>query len=666
MKKSVCKIFVLLIILSFVFQSFNMKRDIDELEYQFMIRDNLKIEDKYISFETKINSKKVICYYYLNADETIDINYNNVYSASIKDVRKIENTYDNPSSFNYQKYMYSKKINEEVILEDIHIVDRKIHLMGIINNMRYKMISRNIERYENMAYYMNALVFGYNDIPKDMYQTYIDLSLVHIFAISGTHVIILSSIIRYVLSLLKIKNTRIDIILVIILLLYSLFANASPSVVRAVMMVSLKILSRTNMDSLTCLQYVLLINLILNPFEILSQGFVLTYLITFILIVFSDYFSRINNSTLRALVIQFYINLFIFPITNNMNYSINIFSYLLNIIIVPIVMIVLFPLSLILTLLNINLIYQVYSLMILFIESMCSFFDIFTYYVGHINIILAAIYVVILFKLVHQYMTEKKISNKYMISLITIFSLVVININIFGSVNIVDVGQGDGILIRLPLNQGNIVIDIGNEKSTQEMTDYLKYLGINSIDGLVITHMHDDHYGDLNSFNEMFKIKSIFISEFNDEIVGNNVKTLKQGDELSFKGYKFDILGPFEQSDNLNNQSLVIRTKLGKNTWLFMGDAEKEEEEDIIDYYQSDFLKGDKIKIGHHGSNTSTSEELLQVVNPNDAFISVGENNIYKHPSEEVITRLEEQHIDITTTMDSGLIHIPFMNLCFL
>lgn len=225
----------------------------------------------------------------------------------------------------------------------------------------------------------------------------------------------------------------------------------------------------------------------------------------------------------------------------------------------------------------------------------------------------------------------------------------------------IDVGQGDSELIRLKDSGIDILIDAGTRSTKQELADYLKELGVDDIDILIGTHPHEDHIGGMAKIIEEFPIGTLYLPETSDEMTPTTktyeslldaaesknvtVRTAAAGDVLLEQGNtSFKVLSPSHTDyDNLNDYSIVTRLKVGDTAFLFQGDAETPVEEEILDSGAD--VSCDVIKLGHHGSSTSSSRAYLEAANPSAAVISCGVGNEYGHPHRETMDSLEKLSI---------------------
>ena len=232
-------------------------------------------------------------------------------------------------------------------------------------------------------------------------------------------------------------------------------------------------------------------------------------------------------------------------------------------------------------------------------------------------------------------------------------------------VHCIDVGQGDSTLIA---GESQIMlIDAAEREFSDEICQYLTQLGVKKIDFLVATHPHDDHIGGMADVMAQFSIGCLVLTDepattnaYENMIASAqeyNIPTLipEVGDTIPFADAKCTVLGPLSMDkNNSNNNSMILKITYGENRFLFMGDAEKQEERELVDGWSD--LSADFLRTGHHGSDTSSQEFFLARVMPAYAVISCGIDNQFNHPSPEALDRLNAWCSEIFRTDLEGTV----------
>lgn len=230
-------------------------------------------------------------------------------------------------------------------------------------------------------------------------------------------------------------------------------------------------------------------------------------------------------------------------------------------------------------------------------------------------------------------------------------------------VHFLDVGQGDSCFIELP-NKETMLIDAGESEYGDSIVTYIYGQGYDTLDYVVATHPHADHIGGMADVLNTFNIKNFYATSFTTttqtyermldavENSGAEVHEVMAGSViLDEPELLIEVVAPKTLSDDSNNSSVVIKLTYGENKFLFTGDAEKSEEDDIWTN-----IKCDVLKVGHHGSATSSSANFLKKVDPTYAVISCGMGNKYGHPTDEVLERLNSRNIEVFRTDLQGTI----------
>ncbi len=631
--------------------------------------------------DVKIKNEKITIK--LNTDEKILINYyikknENYSNLKIGSIIKVEGKLDYPKKntnfnlFNYKNYLLSEKIY-------FVLTANKITYIKDTDNIFFKtknLLINYINNFKTKDYLYTFILGNTSLLEQDTKKSFQNNGISHLFAVSGMHITLISTLLMYLLKKIT-KNHDISyIITIFILLFYTFITNFSSSILRAFLLFLLIYINKKfkfNLKTIEIIMLILLILLMYNPFYIYSIGFKFTFIISIILILFSKKINNFKNyfsKLLMTSLISFFISL---PIVINNFFEINLISPLLNLIFVPFISIIIFPFSLI------SLIFpfldNTFYIIVKFMENISIYINntlSINIIIGKMNLIMIVIYYLLTLICLNKVLVKKYIYVLPIITLILIYS----NINYFNKnliVTMLDVGQGDSLMIAFPNNKGNILIDTGGivnftknnyEISTSTIIPYLKSIGIKKINYLVLTHGDFDHMGEAINFVNNFKVDKVILNcgSYND-LEKDLIKVLEKKEieyyscikELNIDNNKLYFLNTKEY-DNENDNSNVIYTELYGYKFMFMGDAGVEKEKAILNKYNLSNI--DVLKVGHHGSKTSSSIEFIDEINPKYSIISVGKNNRYGHPNKEVLNTLKYSKIYRTDQVGSIMFKI--------
>ena len=590
------------------------KYNINDNKFYGVVID-FKINDDYVSFVIK-GREKIKCNYYLSDNEVFDIKYGD--KVLLDGTLSIPKNNTIPNTFNYKKYLNNNNIYYLLTVDNVISVEKSKNIFYKFKNITKSRID-NIDK----SGYLEAFIMGNkSNIDKNIFNTYKNNGVMHIFSVSGMHISILASIVLYLLNLVNKSENNIFFV-IIVLIFYMILTNYQASIVRSVVFFSLlKILKylKINIDNKDILLIAISIILIIYPKYLYNIGFLYSSIISFSLIFYSNYFNR--KYILNTILISTVSLLISLPITINTNYFVNLFSILLNVFFVPVISFIVYPLSIIVFF--ITFFYKVFIILISILENISLYFDSIKFlnlYICKMNYFVIFVYYLFLYLFLSK-------NRKYIILvlLLIIFLKVSIYFDINYYVYYLDVGQGDMSLVKY--KDEVIVIDTGpkNFYSDYEIMDniilFFRSIGVSNIDLLIISHGDNDHIGNANYLINNFKVKNVsFNSGKYNELETDLIKLLKYKNINYFKDtdkkYNNKISYSYlntKEYDNENDNSSVVYLKIYKYSFLFMGDAGVEKEKDILDLYSLSNV--DFLKVGHHGSNTSSSREFIDVVKP--------------------------------------------------
>lgn len=600
---------------------------------------------------------------WVKGKEKVLVNYYSDINVSYGDYIYVYGVFKKPKEngnfnlFNYKRYLLSNKINYVVTASKIAIIKKNDNVFYILkNNLLKRIESAN----KSKGYILAFLYADKSLIEKDVYTKYQKIGVSHLFAVSGMHVSLISIVLLKLLN--KIKERKRYIIVSIFLSIYLFLTNFTISMVRATFQFILFFINKSfklNIDNSNLVILLFLILVIINPYNIYNIGFLFSFIISFTLIRCSKLIKgKFIIKSLKTSLISFFSSM---PVLINNFFEVNFLGIILNIIYIPFVSYILFPLSLVTVLFPSldNILYMFIS----HFEKITDFFSnikFLSFSICKMNIFLIIMYYLIFIYILKR---KKKLIYKIIIVIISLTFLINNGRIVNNEVSILDVGQGDSSLIRL--KNKNILIDTGGninyDMSKNILIPYFKSVGIKKIDYLVLTHGDYDHMGEAINLVENFKVEKVIFNcgPYNDleneliEILDKKkIKYYSCIKELNIDNNKLHFLQTKEY-DNENENSNVIYTELNGYKFMFMGDAGIEKEKDILEKYNLSNI--DVLKVGHHGSKTSSSRTFIDEINPKYSIISVGKNNRYGHPNKEVLNTLEDSKI-YRTDQDGSII----------
>lgn len=607
--------------------------------------DNYKIEEDKMNLELVCKEKLVSSYYFKNDEYKFFKEKVNIGSSVIvkgKLVSPKNNTV--PYLFNYKKYLYNKRVYYTLKIDNIKILKENSNPFIKLKNR----VIKHVNSYKDSTY-LYAFILGKTELISDEVLTsYRENGISHLFALSGLHVSIFSSILLFILKKLRFKEILNYVLIFIFLLLFSFITGFSPSILRATLLFFLLGINKVfylNIRTLDILYLIFIILVIINPFIIYNLSFILSFTAAFFLIFSSDllkgknYFVSLFKVSLLSYFASLPLSIYYFRYTN-------LLGTILNLVFVPLVSFVVFPLTLLTFI--ISKFYSILNITTNLLESLSLLFNKFKIiiYFPRINLIFVFIYLSILM----LYIKFKKKICLYLIIVLLIFFKIRPYMDNNTYIYYIDVGQGDSILVVTPHLNKTILIDTGgivsfneNYKSNivkNKTIPFFRRIGINKVDYLFLTHGDYDHAGEANVLLSNFCVKKVFINKGN---INNIEKKINNKEVLTLKNFVIDNIKVNSLNNNVfnneNDDSTILLFNIYDYKFLFMGDASIKTEEYLLNNYILPNV--DILKVGHHGSYTSTSTDFINVIKPKYSVISVGENNMYKHPNKSVLDILD-------------------------
>lgn len=568
-----------------------------------------------------------------------------------------------PNLFNYRQYLKTKGQYYVVEIESITFLKETTSWLYQVKNW----LLHHLEKYESSGYLKLLLLGDKQEVEEEVIDSYQTNGISHLFAISGMHISLLSAILFWLLRRLHISMIFSTIFVMTFILFYMILVDFTPSVARSVVffcLLSLKKLFRLRASTISIFLGMIGLLLFFRPLIIYDVGFQYSASISFFLILYRDYLKQ-DSYFYNLLVISTVAFLIGLPISLYHFYQVNFLGIVLNLFFVPFVSFVVFPLTLLTFCFPfLDSVYLFFTSIMEIISLYFVRFDYLIFVFGRPSVIWIFLYYLFLF--FYLFSGKRKFAIlTIVLSVIFYFQLILFPRQFF---IFIDVGQGDSILFHS--GGKTMLIDTGGKLfstsslASDTLIPLLHSLGIRSLNYLILTHGDYDHMGEAINLVTAFPVKCVIFNhdEYNEmelELIQvlneNKIDYYQNIQKLSMGSHDFYFLNHQLYGDE-NNNSIVLYTEFYGKRILLMGDAGVEVESDLLEEYN--FNDIELLKVGHHGSKTSSSEEFIQKVNPKYSIISVGQNNWYHHPNEEVLNRLKNSVVYRTDQDGSVMIKI--------
>lgn len=649
-----------------------------------MIPDTISVNGDLLSFRGKEAGQTYQVFYILKSEKEQEFfkNLNQTMLLSGQVDLEEATPQRNFGGFDYRTYLKHEGIYRIANLSSITEIRQQSSLsfferLHELRRQAIVSIQRNFPA--PMQHYMTGLLFGYLDKSFDeMSDVYTSLGIIHLFALSGMQVGFFVALFRFIILRLGLRRDYVDILQIPFSLVYAGLTGFSVSVIRSLIQSAFANLGIKKLDNLA---FTLMTLFILMPNFLLTTGGILSFTYAFILsfIDFDElsHYQKILTECFAISLGSLPVLLYFFSVFQPLSLLLTaIFSLAFDTLILPVLTFV-FLLSPLVKITALNPFFVFLETIIKFSKSLIGTPLVF----GRPSLGILLLLLLII-GLLYDCYRHKKVA----IFLFSIIALLFFQIKhpLENEVTVVDIGQGDSILVRDVKGQ-TLLIDVGGKvrfsekKSWQKrladsnaertLIPYLKSRGIGKIDQLVLTHTDTDHMGDMLEVAKELKIGQVLVSPGSltkpDFVVKlrqmkTPVHAVSAGDNLSIMGSHLQVLYPNAVGDGGNNDSVVLYGNLLGKNFLFTGDLEEEGEEQMMATYPN--LPVDVLKAGHHGSKGSSSPEFLDHISPQMALISAGQNNRYKHPHQETLDRFQNQNMTIYRTDQQGAIRFRGLN----
>lgn len=578
----------------------------------------------------------------------------------------------NFGQFDYQKYQWRHHIYNEIRAQKWHWQPQKPHTMI----ERCHCLRIGLHQYfqtlpSPLSEYCDSLIIGLNTFKTTQLLSSVKkLGVIHLFCISGMHVVLLIAILRGLLIRLRFNIETIDWLLIALLPFYLIIGGGAASLIRASIMAEVRLLShRLRFSRVDAWSISLVIGILLDPYVLLTLGGQLSYLMSLLMPL-----SLRNVSDLKR---AFWLNLVSLPSLFHYIYEVHLLSTLVSWLLIPLFGTVLFPLTLLAALTASWLPLLAYSfnqmlkLLHRILDQLAAGPGMLVF--GKIPAFWAMVLLILTLWLLAD--PAQKGSWK-LLMLVYCAVFMMIHLPLFGEVTFVDIGQGDCATVKMPLNRKVIMIDTGgklhyqmpqwaksqtnNDQAARTSISYLKSRGITHLDAICLSHSDADHIGYLPTMLDSMRVSEILVPsgmERNQKFTRLikkpiQVVPVRAGDQI--KGTSLKVVHPFKPGTGKNEDSMVLAGRFGQLRFVFTGDLDRSGERQVIKHYPK--LHADVLKLSHHGSKTGSDPKFLYRLQPRYGIVSAGRFNRYGHPNRVTIKNLKKQDITPISTQQYGMI----------
>lgn len=652
--------------------------------------------------------EKVQVFYYLK-DEAEKIQWTQQKTALTLKAKVALSQANGPShrsGFNYQAYLKRQHIYWLCELEAYQLLPQKITGLGVKFSSWRRHLQLSLQKVTNhrIRAYLKAILFNdKSQLDPDAMQAFKQIGLIHLFSLSGFHVTYLCNLLKKIGYRLGLLIEHVKLLTGIILVFYTILLAWPYGMLRAVISWFIQNYwpsdSRT-ISSITSTSLAMLLILIIQPLAIFSLGFQLSFALSYTVLITAPIITRSRMGLVgQELRRSFLCTLVTIPFLLYWQFEFPWLGIFVNYFYSLFFTIILMPGLLILLMLNFAhlleffaWVFNPFAGVLLVFERVSQYLaslSFFTLRTGVLPWWTFMIISIVLLTFIDAWVKQVKLRRHSIVLILALICLYLAPyLDPYGHFVMISMGQGDCLYIELPHQRGAYLVDVGGQvqfpkEKWQEKRQHstaqrriipaLKAEGVRGLDGVFITHSDYDHYGSLEEVAAVFPIKALYLTvgvqedkEFLTEMAkifkgrATKLQWLKADDRVKFKHeFEMVVLHPRKSGNGKNETSLVLYGKIGPKTFLLTGDIEGEGEQQMMTYFKEHSWPVDILKVAHHGSNKSTSQEVLDILQPKEAWISVGKNT-YGHPSPELLKRLNDHHAIIYRADMDGSVYYHY------
>ena len=594
----------------------------------------------------------------------------------------------NPGMFDYDRYLLTENIHTQAVAQTVYYEGESFFTPIFTYRLKFLHHLQN-QLSETSFGLVSALVLGERSLLDDGFKDlFTRWHLTHLLAISGLHVGLMVHMVSLFLTrLCRLNKETTWLVLMLVFIAFPFIAGGTPSVFRASFVGLLGYFAlaiRTKMSTLDALSFVFIFLIILKPYWFFQLGFQYSFLVTFSIVLSRPILTRFKRPVTGLMFItalSFFITL---PLQLTKFYSVNLISLVINppvnllfsLFIIPLCFVTVLIALILPALLPVidYILTAIFNGLFLLLSTIDQFCYV-PFVTGRPYLLHLILYTVSLF-LFLRLVDQKKYRQASKYAVMTLIIVLLIKcmpyFDPYGQVTQLSIGQANVLVMELPYRKGVYLYDIGattgkgyievtDEAYTRVIKPFLHYRGIHKIDGVFLSHSHQDHIGSLPFLMNDFFVENVYVHASFDQdskLPDINYTTLEAGQRYRINQHDFDIVLPVTIQPDPNDNSMVIHTTFGPLSFLLTGDISSQQEMVFLTQYPKKAV--DVLMVAHHGSQTSTSAVLLEQLTPGYAIISVGKNNSFHHPHPDVITRLQAHQIQLFQTDRDGAVIYRF------